>query len=49
MIDEVLDIQETIESEGNLNERVYDAPRPLVPIRRVLQFKISNERDNSKG
>ena len=49
MIDEVLDIQETIKSEGALDERIYDAPRPLVPIRRIIQFKISNERDNSKG
>ena len=30
-------------------ERFAEAPRPLVPQRRILKFKISDERDNSQG
>ena len=47
MNDEILNIIEVGEGRILNDERIVEAPRPKVPIRQILQFKISDERNNS--
>ena len=47
MNDDIIDIIEPVVESLNQTERMVDAPRPLVPQRKVIKFKITDERDNS--
>ena len=49
MNDDILDIIEPIVDTIAQPERVVEAPRPLVPKRTIIKFKIVDERDNSQG
>lgn len=50
MNDDILDVIEPVEySPEQEIERFAEVPRPLVPKRTIVRFKISDERDNSKG
>ena len=49
MNDEVVDVFESVGGVLSDKDRVLDAPRPQVPQRTIIKFKIVDERDNSKG
>ncbi len=49
MNDEVVDVFESAGEVLQDNDRVVDAPRPKVPKRTIIKFRIVDERDNSKG
>lgn len=49
MNDEVIDILEPVEESQGQTERIVEAPRPLVPRRTVIKFKITDERNNSQN
>ena len=49
MNEEVVDVFEPI-GEAPLDlDRIVETPRPQVPKRTIIKFKIVDERDNSKG
>lgn len=49
MNDEVVDVFEPIGEALSETDRIVEAPRPQVPRRTIIKFKIVDERDNSKG
>ena len=49
MNDEVVDVFEPVGEALPGVDRIVEAPRPQVPIRTIINFKIVDERDNSKG
>lgn len=49
MNDDILDVIEPLTEAASQPERVVEAPRPLVPKRTIVKFKIVDERDNSQG
>lgn len=48
MKDDILDVIESFGETVVQPERVVEAPRPLVPKRTIVKFKIVDERDNSQ-
>ena len=49
MNDEVVDVFDPVSEAPSNIDRIVEAPRPMVPKRTVIKFKIVDERDNSKG
>ena len=49
MNDEVVDVFEPAGKAPSDIDRIVEAPRPKVPKRTIIKFKIVDERDNSKG
>lgn len=49
MNDEILNIVDDYNVASGEQTRYVDAPRPIVPVRKVMKFTISHERDNSKS
>ena len=47
MNDEFIDVLELVVDATEQPERIAEAPRPLVPKRTIIKFKIVDERDNS--
>lgn len=49
MNDDVVDVFESVGEVLPDIDRIVEAPRPQVPKRTIIKFKIVDERDNSKG
>ena len=49
MNDDVVDVFESVGEVLADIDRIVEAPRPQVPKRTIIKFKIVDERDNSKG
>lgn len=49
MNDEVVDVFEPVSEAPSDIDRIVEAPRPKVPKRTIIKFKVVDERDNSKG
>lgn len=48
MNDEVVDVFEPVGEALSDVDRIVEAPRPQVPKRSIIKFKIVDERNNSK-
>lgn len=49
MNEDIIDIIEPISEPILETRRMVEAPRPLVPKRTIIKFKITDERNNSEG